>query len=551
MDKLLPNIIISAVLFIFFISTSNAQTKYWIFFSDKGDYQSKHPKEVLSPEALSNRHLQGISLDAYDFPIEKMYVDSLHRLGIHMINHSRWLNAVSAYIPESKISTLKEISFIHSISAVKRWATTSSMSEDCDDLQVQADHLTQLHMVGLDSLHGLGFTGKGVRIAMFDNGFLKADQIEAFSHVFDQQRIIATRDFVDGDNDVFEACDAPNHCQHGEAVWSVIAAYQPGTIMGSAPDANFILLRTENDRSETPQEEDNWVAAAEFADSLGAQVFSTSLGYFEYDNILDSYTNADLNGETAIISRAASIAASRGIVVVNSAGNSGTRGLSAPADAKGIISVGSVNACEEISPFSSQGPTADSRIKPDVVALGEGTFFLNSDGRIRVGNGTSLSCPIISGMMACLIQAEPLVSAEDWIDIIHQSSDRASSPDNIFGYGIPSASQALILAREVAENQSTLPQFSDGERMILFPNPLISELDNLQLAIHQASSAFEASIRITDIHGKIIIEIPTVVNLQAHLLTFDLRLNPGMYVVELLNMNQKNQYAHEKLIVLP
>ncbi|MFN0202767.1 MAG: S8 family serine peptidase, partial [Bacteroidia bacterium] len=308
----------------------------------------------------------------------------------------------------------------------------------------------------------------------------------------EEGRILDTYDFVDKDSKVFDACFAAGFCRHGLNCFSIIGGKIDSlNYSGSAPDAQFMLFRTENDASETSQEEDNWVAAAERADSLGAQVFSTSLGYSVYDDTATSYKTWQLDGNTTIITRAADIAASKGIIVVNSAGNEGGkpwRIVLAPADGDSVLAIGAVNRNKIRAAFSSQGYTADGRVKPDVMALGEQTYLVDVAGRLVKGNGTSFSGPVIAGMMACLRQAYPKTPAFELQEWLKQSADRYNSPDSLYGYGIPDALKLL--------NAHTSP--INGFQ--LAPNPN----EGTCMAIWEEEEAFEGTIRIFDLTGRAI-----------------------------------------------
>ena len=377
-----------------------SQSKYWVFFTDKGDFQKVSPS--LSPEALQHRALRKIPLDVRDFPISPVYLSPFHQQDIHIQVRSRWLNAVSARLTEEEKVWVGSLPFVREIRPVAKGLHPTEMEEDCSNQPQVGTHWRQLNMIGLDVLHRNGWTGKSVNIAVFDNGFDAVDTLEGFEHLFEEYRVLATRDYVEGDETVYHPCV---HCRHGTFVLSIMAAKMPGELMGSAPDAAYMLLKTENDSSETHQEEDNWVAAAEYADSLGAKVFNTSLGYRWFDEGEGDYDWTELDGETAIITIAADIAASKGILVVNSAGNNAGAGINAPADGKQVLAIGAVDECAEYASFSSRGPSTDGRVKPDLSAMGEQTFILNPNGEVRRGNGTSFSAPLIAGLAACLWEA--------------------------------------------------------------------------------------------------------------------------------------------------
>ena len=259
-----------------------------------------------------------------------------------------------------------------------------------------------------------------------------------FRHLFEHQQVLATRDMVLGREDVYGDCG--QSCRHGTAVLSLLAARLPGQLDGAAPDATYILIRTDAAQIERHLEEDHWLAGAEYADSLGAHMISSSLVYRYFDTGEGDYTPADLDGHTAMVSIAAGIAASKGILVVNAVGNLGSQGLSAPADAAEVLSVGAVNAERQPSTFSGKGPTADGRRKPELVALGEDTWVARSTGGLRQGKGTSLACPLVVGLAACLWQAVGTEHrAEEIKDALIRSASHYARPDDQRGYGIPDA----------------------------------------------------------------------------------------------------------------
>lgn len=422
------------------------QDRFWIFFTDKSGVAAE---PALSARALANRTRQGIAPDHHDLPVSAAYRSQLLQAGVQIRQVSRWFNAVSAPLSPAQQAQVLALPFVARIQPVAKL----TVSRHTEAAQNQADGYDtpnrQLSIVLLDSLHSLGYTGQGVLMAVFDNGFDSVDSMGVFSTLHARNGILTTRDYVGNDNDVYETCGW-GACQHGTHCFSMIAANAPGTLVGSAPDADFILLRTENDDSETNQEEDNWVAAAEYADSLGAQVFSTSLGYSTMDPGAVSYSQSDMNGDIAIITRAADLAASRGIIVVNSAGNNGLAGISAPADGDSVIAVGATDQYGAYSSYSSVGPSADGRVKPDVCTMGSMNFYARPDNSIGRGSGTSYSCPIMAGLAACLLQAAPNTTNMQMRDALIRSADHFSVPDIYYGYGIPNGIQALQILQSTA-----------------------------------------------------------------------------------------------------
>ncbi len=332
-------------------------------------------------------------------------------------------------------------------------------------------------MLGIDHLHSSGELGQGIRIAVLDAGFPNVDGMEAFQHIFREGRYIAGFDAVDGDRYPFHAN------AHGRAVLSILAAREEGEFLGAAPEAEYILCRTENGAHEYRVEEHNWIAAAEFADSAGADILSTSLGYTVFDDSTQDHTPSDLDGNTIMITRGADIAASKGILVVNSAGNyaqSSWGTLGAPADGDSVLAVGSVDSARNYSPFSSKGPTADGRRKPDLAAMGEGTVFLGGDGKVYKGNGTSFSAPLISGAAAVLWGAFPGSKPMELHRLLKQYGHLHEDPNNELGHGVPDLYEAYLEKKGVK-----MAEKGKGRLLRIGPNPF---RDRVELHIYSGNS---------------------------------------------------------------
>lgn len=448
---------------------------YLIHFQKKPDSLLPYVESYLSPRAIERRQRQGIPIDDYDLPVPPAWVSEIRKSG-RVIGVSRWLNA--ALIEIASPHALPEAPFIRCIEPFStdkpglgsshRLPTTATHISSGDlvkEESIAADQ--QLSMLRIPDLHQQNLYGRGVRIAIFDAGFPGMDQIPAFQHVFAEGRFIAGYDFVSGDSIVFD------DNTHGTMVASVILGRDSTRgYLGGAPEAEVILARTENALSETRQEEWNWAQAVEWADSLGAQIIQSSLGYSTFDDPSENYTYSDMNGHTAITTRAARIAAQKGLLVVTSAGNEGAsawRYITAPADADSILAVGAVDATGQIAFFSSRGPTADGRLKPEVVAMGQGTRVIRPDGNISGASGTSFSAPLITSLAACLWQARPDLQAQLLRKVIIESADRYPNPDTAYGHGLPNGAQAL--ARLTA-----LPQSTSSFALRLFPNPTTENL---------------------------------------------------------------------------
>lgn len=413
--------------------------KYRISLKDKAatDYSLQKPEMYLSKKSIERRKRQGLEIDSTDLPVCKKYVDAIRKKGVHVLVTGKWDNFVTVSCNDSMlIAEIAGLPFVRSTERV--WRGVAKRASERDSLinkPLRTDSLygpaiTQIKMSHADRLHEAGFKGQGMTIAVIDAGFHNVDKIEAMKNI----NILGTRDFVNPEADIYA------ESSHGMSVLSCMAMNQPNVMIGTAPEASYWLLRSEDEYSENLVEQDYWAAAIEFADSVGVDLVNTSLGYYSFDDPAKNYRYRDLNGHYALMSREAAKAADKGIVVVCSAGNSGSgswKKITPSGDAENVITVGAVNKYGVLAPFSSVGNTADGRVKPDVVAVGLGSDVMGTDGNLRHANGTSFSSPIMCGMVACLWQACPELTAKEIIELVRRSGDRAVFPDNIYGYGIP------------------------------------------------------------------------------------------------------------------
>ncbi|NNC94020.1 MAG: S8 family serine peptidase [Chitinophagales bacterium] len=326
---------------------------------------------------------------------------------------------------------------------------------------------TQIEMLKGNYLHQKNLMGEGLVIGIMDSGFKNANSNRAFQKMLDDNRLLGAFDFVEEDFDIF------SQYNHGTWVLSVMAADLPGEIVGTAPLASYYLFRTEDSKSESLMEEDNWVAAAEMADQLGVDILNTSLGYFTFDDPSEDHEYADLDGNTTIITRAADMAAQKGMLVVTSAGNEGNKSwfyITAPADGDSVLTVGAVNSNFQVADFSSHGPAADGDIKPNICAMGSSVTAVGGDGALTKISGTSFSAPIISGLAACLWQAFPERNNMDIFNAIEQSANYAV-PDDECGYGIPDFELAFnLLANDLIDILD-----DENTDLIISPNPVNSQ----------------------------------------------------------------------------
>lgn len=463
-----------------------AQLKYRIIFRDKQNspFSIAHPEKFLSARSIERRARQQIKIAENDLPVNPEYVAAVAATGAKVLNRSRWLNAITVELSDaSQITAIEQLDFVRSSAKVAIVTPKEKGDDMLEELirmfekkqgekaqkKITSSHygnaLRQVDMLNGNQLHKLGFSGEGMVIAVLDAGFSKVDEITFFDSLRLSGRLLGTRDFVTGGEAVFE------DNAHGTSVLSAMAAYLPGIYVGTAPKAAYWLLRTEDADSEYPVEEDNWVSGAEFADSAGADIINSSLGYTRYDDTTMSYRYKQLDGNTSWITRGADIAASKGILVVSSAGNSGAeswRHVGVPADGDSVLSIGAVNAINAYASFSSRGPTADGRIKPNVVAMGQDIPVISASGTISALNGTSFSSPVMAGMAACLWQAHPEAGAMQIFKAIEQSADQFDYPDELKGFGTPD----MMLAHSILSKNKAQTAHADSI-VSLYPNPFI------------------------------------------------------------------------------
>lgn len=453
--------------------------KYWVQFADKAGspYSLDRPDEYLSPRALQRRQAFRITVDSLDLPVSPQYLQQLQQAGFTVHALSRWMNGAVLFAPDQQTAArLDTLPFVigHTLyetaSATAPYWPIYDFGDEILQQPFDTPYSPAYYGSGftqIDQLHGIalhrhGFQGQGLLIGVCDGGFPDVDNSPLFDSLRHSGRIVATRDFVWGGQEVYSI-----HT-HGTMVLSTLASDLPGCYVGTAPKASYILCRTEDTFAETPLEEYYWIAAAEYLDSMGADIISTSLGYYEFDDSTFNYHLSQLDGQTAPMTRAADIAVSRGMLLVCSAGNEGQAPephLGVPADAARVLTVGAVDSESHYALFSSPGPTADLRIKPDVTALGEQITVGTTDAQLRVANGTSFSCPVMAGMMACLWQRYPLLTPEQLCDSVRAWGNNADFPNFQTGYGIPDFSRA------VPSDATSIPTTEEGGMCHLYPNP--------------------------------------------------------------------------------
>lgn len=449
--------------------------RYFIYFTDKTGndypYSISNPTEFLTQRSIDRRSKQGISIDESDLPVDPGYVQGLKDSGIEVYFTSRWLNGALVNADTTLLDALEDLSYVDSVAWIGDTTRLSSTktpieppTEFTDPISVDGDSDIQLMMLGADQMHSEDIKGQGMLIAVLDNGFTGVNLYSPFQHLWENNQIVATRDFVQNSDNVFQ------FGSHGTSVFSIIASnYESGNdhLIGIAPEAEFILCVTEDNQAENTLEEYNWLLGAEFADSLGADVINGSLGYRLFDIPSHNYDFDDMDGETTIVSKAAGWAAEKGIIVAVSAGNEGNKSwqrITPPADAKDILTVGSANPDFSYSTFSSVGNTADGRIKPDVSAFGSATAVVRGDGSISRGSGTSFASPLIAGFAACIRQLNPNHTVNEVITAIKNSAHQSSKPDSLLGYGVPNYAFAKDVRVLNVNDIMT-------DRVTFYPNP--------------------------------------------------------------------------------
>ncbi|MEF8810225.1 MAG: S8 family serine peptidase [Bacteroidales bacterium] len=470
------------ILFVIFLATNTStfaqSSRFLIEFTDKDTINNpfilSDPEEFLSERAIDRRERYGIPLEISDLPLSPRYIDSIKPYLNTLQNKSKWMNSLVAEVDSVSLDSIRSFSFVKNlkflappISAPSKKDLRGIQVQDTSELKeattvsdsIYYGYLWEpISMLNGHLLHKHSHRGDNMVIAVLDAGFRNVDKLPVFQYIRQNNQILGTRDFAENDSQVYDTHS------HGTMVLSLMAGYIPEVYIGTAPEAEYWLLRTEVGGSEYLIEEYNWIAGAEFADSAGTDIINSSLGYTTFDDSTQNHTFQDMNGETTPISKAASMAASKGMLVVSSAGNQGNESwqyISAPADADSIISVGSVDPNGKYAFFSSTGPTYDGRIKPELAAQGISNVVQNVDSSFIMTHGTSFSTPIVSGLAACLWQKFPELSNIELKEKLIRNANQYASPDSLLGYGIPNFARAGDIRIEDLNKSS----------VEIFPNP--------------------------------------------------------------------------------
>lgn len=501
---------------------------YWVYFSDKAGsgYQISEPELFLSERSINRRAMQNLGVDHHDRPVSPAYLQEIRDLGVQIMHVSRWLNGIAmGQMNESLFQQVLQLSFTDTIpwepetddvyfppkSGAPRFEAPMEPAPSYD----YGIAREQVRQVRTDGLHALGYTGKGVWIGVLDAGFFNMDSLPAFTRLFEDGRILGERNYVN-ESSIYELSSS-----HGMSVSSIMAGQWDANLVGTAPHAHYLLCSTENSDQETRVEEIAWIEAAEYADSLGVDVLNTSLGYSDFDGVDYDYTYRDMDGRSTYISRAASLCASRGMILCTSAGNSGNDAwyhITAPADASNVLAVGAVDSTNVLASFSSRGPSYDARIKPDITAMGYRTGIQYHDGRLVRGNGTSFASPVMTGSVASLWQAFPDLPARDLIHMIRQSGHRSLNPDSNYGFGTPNMMHAY-------HSITRTPVSMKAGVLEIWPNPAS---DRIRIRIPEEG---EQELRLYDLNGRIALSRTMYLPGELHIPG---GLPEGIYILEIM-----------------
>jgi hypothetical protein len=518
-------------------SEFEAQTKYWVKFNNKNGtpYTLSNPTAFLTNKSVQRRFTRNVNVDATDLPVTPSYVaavDAVPNTTIHFV--SKWINGVVVSTTSTlSMNIINTFSFVSSYTPVNKYKLDIlPITEPITDLAGKSEAVatsTNYHggsywqnkQLNVDCIHAQGYRGQGMTIAVLDAGFNNVDVNPLFDSLRTRGGILGTRDFVTGGNSVYE------DDSHGQAVLSCMAAIKPYVIYGSAPMADYWLLRTEDAATEKIIEEYNWIRGAEFADSVGADILTTSLGYTTFDIPTQNHTFADLNGNTSNMSIAARMAASKVMLVLNAAGNGGGGPwpkIGIPADADKICTVGAIDSLANIAGFSSVGPTADGRIKPDLVSRGALSYVSNPNGTTAYSNGTSFATPILAGAMACFWQAHKPYNSSTVLDTLKHTATFSATPNNIKGWGVPNMCAIGPFVLGVKEQSKS----TNGFNFDVMPNPFNS---NIKISLSPLNYT-SINIQIVNTIGAVVKSFTPAINTYNFEYDFS-ELTSGFYFIKI------------------
>jgi len=534
-------------LFFFAVSGFSQQIpqKYFIAFTDKNGtpYSINNPQAFLTQRAIDRRAAQGIPVIEEDLPVNPVYVTTIAALGVQVFTRCKWFNGITVLVNDTAVlPSIRALSFVQSITRITSY--NSKKAEKGDEKFLLEEELRktgsnyktslpgsiqsfnygpshgQIHLLHGDSLHNMGYRGQGKVIAVLDAGFQNADILAVFDSLRANNQILGTRDFVNPGGNVYQ-----EHW-HGCAVLSTMGGNIPGQLIGTAPEASYWLIRTEDAATENIVEEYNWVVGAEMADSVGADVINSSLGYTTFDNGWMDHTCADMNGYTNPSTKGANTAANKGIALSISAGNEGGTSwtcVSSPSDALSALSIAATDSLGNRAYFSSTGIVTGNYVKPNIASDGWNTWVAYPDGTLGYGSGTSFASPVNAGMMACLCQADPGLTQSQLQLAIEKSASQYAHPDSLLGYGIPDYAKAMVLANVGIKKKVSFR---------VYPNPF---KDSFTISFDSNLSG-NIGINLFSITGDLILKTQKLISAGAgntiRIGDTD-RLAPGMYILKI------------------
>lgn len=514
---------------------TNAQTKYWIKLKNKTGtpHSVSTPSTFVTAKAIARRAAYSIPFDQTDLPVTPSYISQIDAVsGVTVLYASKWLNAVAVSVSNpSLLTTINSFSFVQASDPTNKFkvvfektpepdmSNSFQRAENTSAANYYGGAFWQARQLNVDCMHGYGYRGQGMTIAVLDAGFRNVNTVAAFDSLRTRNGILGTRDFVAGGNSVYE------DDSHGMNVLSCMAALVPNVMVGTAPRADYWLLRTEDAATETPSEEYNWIRGAEFADSVGADILTTSLGYTTFDNASYNHVYSGLNGKTYPMSIASTMAARKGMFVLNSAGNEGGSSwqfVGVPADADSICTVGAIDSLGNVTGFSSKGPTSDGRIKPDLVARGGNSFLAFPSGGYGPGNGTSFSCPILAGAIACFWQRHSTFNNIKVLDTLRKTASNKLTPNNTRGWGIPDMCALPVGLKDISLVNNLFK---------VYPNPVSSKI-NIEI---NSTNGDEIKFEVYNAIGEIVMSVTS----YQEKTQLDLSpLSNGVYFIKATKLNE-------------
>lgn len=502
----LPGILLLVFICCYAFLKVEAQEYYWVGFTDKNNtaFSLADPGKYLSERAIQRRVRQQIAIDSLDLPVNKNYIKSVSDLGVELVHTSKWLNGITV---KSAIDSFQykvlQLPFVKEVQLTKRnltksaynkWDTETETGSEPIDTSYYGSSVSQVSTLNGQFLHNRGYRGAGMQIAILDGGFLNVDIYPAFDSLRANGQILGTKDFVDPQSNIYST-----H-YHGMSVLSCMGGNIPGQLIGTAPKASYWLIRSEDTSSEFLIEEDNWVAAAEFADSVGCDIINSSLGYTTFDDSEMNHTYEEMDGQTTRVTRGANIAAKRGMLVFVSAGNEGNnlwKYISAPSDGAYVLGVGAMNKDTIAASFSSFGPAFGGQTKPNVSSIGWSTYMQLSNGTLGYANGTSFSSPVMAGMAACFWQSVRHVPAAEIKKTIEKFSHLYANPHSQLGFGVPDFEKAWWYYFPLG-----LADLKEKDNWLIYPNPVVGDL----ILQKKSTNTGKTDVAIFSTDGKVLLQ---------------------------------------------